>query len=55
MRPSTSYIRSADAIKDSNRSDRPFSSNGASTVIGLELAKQCAANGYELPICAAEE
>src|ERR1700712_985351 len=40
---------------DDNRSARPFAIvTGASTGIGLELAKQCAANGFDLLIAAAE-
>jgi short-subunit dehydrogenase len=40
---------------DANRSARPFAIvTGASTGIGLELAKQCAAHGFDLLIAADE-
>jgi short-subunit dehydrogenase len=43
-------------MKDANRSARPFAIvTGASSGIGLELAKQCAAHGFDLLICADEE
>jgi len=43
------------AAKDIKRSARPFAVvTGASTGIGLELAKQCAANGFDLLIVADE-
>jgi short-subunit dehydrogenase len=43
------------AAKDINRSARPLAIvTGASTGIGLELAKQCAANGFDLLIAADE-
>jgi short-subunit dehydrogenase len=41
--------------KDHNRSARPFAVvTGASTGIGLELAKQCAAHGFDLLVAADE-
>jgi short-subunit dehydrogenase len=43
------------AAKDINRSARPLAIvTGASSGIGLELAKQCAANGFDLLIAADE-
>jgi len=43
------------AAKDMHRSARPLAIvTGASTGIGLELAKQCAANGFDLVIVADE-
>lgn len=43
----------APAAKDRNRSARPFAVvTGASTGIGLELAKRCAGHGYDLLIAA---
>lgn len=45
----------ASAAKDINRSARPLAIvTGASSGIGLELAKQCAANGFDLLIAADE-
>ncbi len=56
MTSSTQGTLSADALKDANRSARPFAIvTGASTGIGLELARQCAAHGFDLLICADEE
>ena len=50
----TQSIGTTDA-KDLNRSARPFAIvTGASTGIGLELAKQCAANGFDLLVAADE-
>jgi uncharacterized protein len=44
------------AAKDMNRSARPLAIiTGASTGIGLDLAKQCAAHGYDLLIAADEQ
>jgi short-subunit dehydrogenase len=43
------------SAKDANRSSRPFAIvTGASTGIGFELARQCAANGFDLLIAADE-
>jgi short-subunit dehydrogenase len=40
---------------DADRSSRPFAVvTGASTGIGLELVRQCAANGFDLLIAADE-
>jgi NAD(P)-dependent dehydrogenase (short-subunit alcohol dehydrogenase family) len=45
----------ADSAKDTDRSARPFAVvTGASTGIGLELAKQCAAHGFDLLVVADE-
>jgi NAD(P)-dependent dehydrogenase (short-subunit alcohol dehydrogenase family) len=45
----------ASAAKDINRSARPLAIViGASSGIGLELAKQCAAHGFDLLIAADE-
>jgi len=56
MTSSASTVPSSDGMKDANRSARPFAiATGASSGIGLELAKQCAAHGFDLLICADEE
>jgi short-subunit dehydrogenase len=53
MTDQTSAVSSA--AKDANRSARPLAIvTGASSGIGLELAKQCAAHGYDLLIAADE-
>jgi short-subunit dehydrogenase len=56
MTSPVSNTPSADVMKDINRAARPFAIvTGASTGIGLELAQQCAAHGFDLLICADEE
>jgi uncharacterized protein len=56
MTSPASTVPSSDGMKDANRSARPFAIvTGASSGIGLELAKQCAAHGFDLLICADEE